>query len=745
MAHPQQQQQQQHQHPAPAAVHAPATAAQPASGPSGAAPQQADNSAAAKPARKQRAMHSRSDAERHGLATPSDTDLVLVIDTPPGGRCDPLHRTILPSRSSNNDQARRWVIQLLSDKSALAIPAPHLSKILSLGSVHTFDDLDSLTNSAEAAQHLSEPERAYFHAASAMRSSDSEGDERGYLATSTLPADSCHTHWSDLLTPASSVMTATKSHSSNGHRLVLRLAFNNAVVCSIARLHLTNYIDLFEGHPAPALHARTATAWKTSTSTSGADRAKLEITPYVPRYETTAVAGWPVGPDGPPSSALFMDFTEPLGNLDALRSFIAARAPHCTRWHVQDRPADATATVQFYHERQYRTELFALDGATSPPHGILRPLRLHYKERAPPAVQCCSFCGEPGHSATACPLAAQRRQLPLDNSTMDTSPPTGSGPGVCRLCYCPAPHHACQTPPEQRHCKLCNKQGHTSFSCAQYRSHWVPLAKPSASVPANPRPLYLAASQRGVSWSSIVSRPSPAAAQQQAPAPALQLYSPAHFPPLPSAPAALSSPAPSTASPPHSPAPSSPHSPSSPAALDQQTLISIAAAVMVQLLPHLSSALSPMITAAVTAEVAKITAHTNAILEELLEERAARLKTPPFPLPRSQSWVPPTRPLCVYMADTQPSPQTDLQRGPARAVDPAPAPAPALPTLPQHQPIQQIIVGHNAGSLAWNTTPPPTASSAPPLSQPAAHPPTALQHAGLQAAQQQAPPPHYHQ
>jgi hypothetical protein len=721
-------QQQQQQQQAGAAAPAPAAPAPPA--PASAAAGAAQGSAA-KPARKQRVMHSRGDTLRHGLSTPSSTDLVLTIDTPPGGRCDLLHRIHVPGRSNSNDQARRWVAQLLGDRSALAIPAPRLCRWLSYSTVQTFSDLDALTSSPAAAHHLSPAEHAYFTQAATRRSSDDEGDERGYLCSGTLPSDSCHQRWTDFLTPNSYVLSATKSRSSNGHRLVLRLSFVNEVIFHIIRLHLYDYVELWKGQDGSDAQTTAVAAWKAITSASGACKATLSISAYVPRYETTAVSGWPWGPDGPPANDNFMSFVEPLGNVSALRDFLAAKAPHCLRWHVQDRQADTTATIQFYHERQYRTELFALDGMTSGHHGIFRPLRLHYKQREPPAVQCCSFCGEPGHSARTCPLNQNEGTDVMAGSSSSPAPSFG----VCRLCYNPAPHHVCQTPPEQRHCKLCNKQGHTSFACAQYRSRWTPLAKPSASKPPNPRPLYIAASQRGATWSSVVAGPPAAAAQQPPPAPALPLHSAAHFPPLPSAAAAPGSPAPSTASLPASPAPSSPQSPSPlPAAADQLSLIaSVVGAVVAQLMPQLNSMFA--------AAFDKLSARTDALARELQEERAARLKPHLAPLlqpPVSWAAAAPA-PVSVYMSDAQPT----------APPHPQPRTAPATsPHLPHHgTQIGFQVANRDAFFNCAISNPQPlssttSASSAVPASSLA---PSALQTAGLTSAQQPASPPTYHQ
>lgn len=171
--------------------------------------------------------------------------------------------------------------------------------------------------------------------------------------------------------------------------------------------------------------------------------------------------------------------------------------------------------------------------------------------------------------------------------------------------------------------------------------------------------------------------------------------------------------------------------------MDQQALFTnMVTAVLAQLLPHLTS---------ISAEVAKLSARYDVLHAGLEEERAARLKTIPFPMLPLQQWTQPAPSLNAYMSDSQPSAQVDQQQCQASpAAPPIPcAPAPLVPSLPQ--PHQQITVGLNNGSLSWNSALPLPTSSALPFSPPAAHPYTALQHAGLPSAQQQAPPPHYQQ
>jgi hypothetical protein len=309
-----------------------------------------------------------------------------------------------------------------------------------------------------------------------------------------LPDAACHTRWTDYLTADSCIMAAGKTRSLDGHRLVVRLAFNNEIVQSIVHLHLTQYSMLLEDRNTNAtfLDEAAIITWKTATAATDC-ASQLTLGSYVPRYDTTAVTGWPLGPDGPPTSADFMDFSEPLGNRGALHAFIAERAPHCTKMQVHDRPTSGTVCVQFFHERQHRTELFNLDGMTAPQFGINHPLRLRYRQREPPATQCCSFCGMPGHPQAECPVPAEIR-LARD-SAMDTSsspaasnpdaqpgsagsaqlpPSTANQAGVCRSCYS-RDHQSCSLPPEQRRCNLCQAPGHTSFSCPQYRSRWAPL------------------------------------------------------------------------------------------------------------------------------------------------------------------------------------------------------------------------------------------------------------------------------
>lgn len=173
--------------------------------------------------------------------------------------------------------------------------------------------------------------------------------------------------------------------------------------------------------------------------------------------------------------------------------------------------------------------------------------------------------------------------------------------------------------------------------------------------------------------------------------------------------------------------------------MDHQALFTnMVTTVLAQLLPHLTS---------ISAEVAKLSARYDVLQAGLEEERAARLKTLPFPMTQLPQWSHHAPPLTVHMSDTQPSPQaeSDQQHSQARAAAPLITSAPALPTPSPPQPHQQLIVGLNAGSLAWNLTQPPTTSSASPSSPPAPHSSPALQHAGLPSAQHQAPPPHYHQ
>jgi hypothetical protein len=149
--------------------------------------------------------------------------------------------------------------------------------------------------------------------------------------------------------------------------------------------------------------------------------------------------------------------------------------------------------LQFIHEQQYRSELFALDRVISPQHGITRPLSLRYLQLESAAAQCCSFCGEADHTGQQCPLA--HAPLPSDGSQShhamrvsdsDSPPPSPSAhsphrAGVCRDCYSTEHQQTCYTPADARHCKLCRQRGHTSFRCAQYRAHWVSLSRPVES------------------------------------------------------------------------------------------------------------------------------------------------------------------------------------------------------------------------------------------------------------------------
>ena len=781
---PAQQQQQQQANPANSSSSSPQppAAGGPAAGGQGGG---ANSSGGQKP----RVVHSRSDTLLHQLNVPSDRDLTLVIDTPAGGRSQALHSTRLPSKNNSNDYARRYVAHLLGDKEALAIPSPRLHKGLFNFAIDSWAQLDHAIGVETAAERLLPAELDYYSLGHQWRTTAGVEDVRGYLLpslTASLPDSRCHLAWADHLMPSSYVMSAAKSRTHpGGHRLVLRLSFANAVVKDIIAFLLESYVALANDQPdqacehdAPSVIPDSfAAAWRATAARSGACRAMqgLAQSAYTPRYDTTAVYGWQIGPSGTPADPTFHHLNEPLGSMQKLREFIGLRAPHCGRFHVQERSGPGfhpLATIQFYHEPQYRNELFLLDGAVSPEHGIHRPLKLTLKQRLPPAMQACSVCGAAGHSGRSCPLLAQlpaiNQQAMHDNDAADPSlppaPPPAQLPRACHNCYSLEPQHSCQTPPEQRHCKLCSQRGHTSFTCGQYRSSWATLEKPAVTRPPNPRPQFIAATLRGCSWSAVAAAGSyNQAAAAAASAPAAQLYSAAHFPPLSSAPGLPPSPPPSTASPPPSPQSSTSSSSPAPLRLCEADRLQITADILSQLQSQQAKQTADAVTQALrlysqqqdasrAAERAQQEGFNKQMLSMMMDIRMGQQSPAAASYGHSIS--------AAMMSAPSASPAQQLLQPQPQPYPQAPATNSAFATpsasSPSSQPARgfgpettpQYVYNNTGPGLQFssvNMQLPPSSSPAHPAGPPPHSSLSAPQSAGLTNAQHQASPPHYQQ
>ena len=395
----------------------------------------------------------------------------------------------------------------------------------------------------------------------------------------------CHSSYLDYFTSRTAIIKSYKTPAKE-QRHVIRIGFNSPLVQLAMQRHLEQYIALLCPSPAPApTRADIAgmlpwqAEWTRRCIPTSAIHSHLQLAPYEYRYETTRVSGFTRGPDCHPPLEHHDNLAEPFGNLNSFLAFLSASAPHCYAGKVDYTP-DGRAYLQLVHEMPYRSELFRLNGMTSPRHGITRPLRLSYFQQQVPAARCCSHCGEGDHQAHGCPLRATSAPTATEaESDADMTGglpvhPAGHRAGVCRDCYSPEHQQTCDTDPATVTCRLCKEKGHTSFRCSRYRAQWVPLSLPASTAPMSTRPLIVSCIQRGVPWNAI------AASASLAPSisgPGLAPPPASAFPPLqPSTAAARVRPPAPPASPTDSlasPAPSqpvSPSSPASPASLDER-------------------------------------------------------------------------------------------------------------------------------------------------------------------------------
>ena len=742
--------------------------------------------------RKLRVIHSRGDTELHQLNEPSDRDLTLVIDAPPSVNSrSPLFRLRARRPSPGDDVARTQLAQLLSATHGLAIPAPRLPHLLSDAAVENWQQLRAVVDYRSGEEQLSQEEVSYY--LGGFNYLDGlGGDPRGFMVGSAgLPDSACHTTWLDYLAPSSYVISATSSKSTpGGRRLIVRLSFVNPIILHVVKTLLAAYVALANGQEDEGARRRNAPAvipepscrlWRSLASRSGVSGVvqSLACEDYVPRYVSTLVSGWPRGPltsDDPGTRGLFQHTYQPLGSLQALRHLIAARAPHCTRLHLH--PYNGRSfTVQFFHEAEYLRELFQLNGAVSPQHQIHSPLKLSFSAHAPPAAQCCSVCGVAGHQGRSCPqaapwleAAAARTQEAMSvDSHSEAAPSAPPLPRPCLNCYSLDPQHACQTQPDQRHCRLCDKRGHTSFTCAQYRAHWTPLVIPAVSHAPNPRPQHIVNAMRGRPWSQVVAAGVQASAVAQPPAaaqqpgqliapPAWPLQSATHFPPLQAATSLPPSPPPSTASLPPSPQSSVPSPPPSPpASFDMDAWM---AAAFLKFMPMLERTISSMVSQAIQQQLDQA---LPSLAQRMLSDHAA-----PFISKQLAASLTQQEPSAVaaygnsisaaMMSGPSASPAQQLLQPQPQPYPQAPATTSAFATpsasSPSSQPARgpgpeaspHYVSNNNMQySMVNNMLLPPStspANSAGPLPHPS---PSAPQSAGLMNAQHQAPPPNYQQ
>ena len=528
----------------------------------------------------QRARPTKTLIANLGLPTVSTTDLTLSIAFPPTIR-GRFTGDRLP-RHSNNDSKLVYAIGTVLTK-GLGIPAPRLLKAVSQHD--TFEDLSAALHrtwtTAQAPGPSASSQRAHFLAGLDESISTDSGSAVPLLATpSDEPAHNCHDQWHDFLNPSTD--TLASSTSPAGTRHVFRLAFNSHLVAQAVRAHLERHTRLLLPTGSSYLPSDLATmtpwqrTWVTAAARANAIHTVTAIEDYGIRYETTLLSGWTRGPDHLPTSSEGLDYNQLYGDNNRLLAYLARAAPHCFPCPMTTL-ADGTGSIQFVHEAQYRSELYRLQGATSPHHGITRPLRLDFKQLRRPVAQCCSACGSPGHTAHACTLRAASTDPAPDADKMEADEASLPTDGVvCRLCYSLTHRETCNTLPAQQTCKLCDEPGHTSFRCPRYKTSWVPLSIPPSTRPPNPRPAALIAHQRGLappSWSTVAAGTArPLSSHQPLP----HLADANAFPALPGV--VPASPTNSTASSP-SPHPTSPPSPASPAAQPSAAVVELKTAV----------------------------------------------------------------------------------------------------------------------------------------------------------------------
>lgn len=488
-------------------------------------------------------------------------------------------------RPTTNAQAACSLIYFLTK--TLDIPSPRLPILCSsLPSYADQRDLIAAIATRWATEPVALPPSA-THYLTALQQAHNDDNELAFFTTLlavplnllTSHPHLFHSQWCYYLNHRTGAMSSSLVGGAQRH--VIHLGLNTSLVKLAVTYHLTTYASRFhpsadiETHhgtdpPVPgyndldeSVRQWTRKAWKDHALTTS-----LHCSDYNIDYVTTSTTGWP------------FSFDEVYGNNTAFLAFLATAAPHCHPIPSLNRRG--TGTVIFVHELTHRSELFQLQGKSSPQHGITRPINVTFHQLKA-ATTCCSQCGEKGHRGKDCKVEITS-SLPADDSMTDsslpdsTSPdsslsaPSPSGPlhpSVCHTCYSPD-HQSCHLPPHQLRCKVCDGTGHTSWRCAQYKPRYVLLSPPRVSRPPNPRTLDSIRRQisRPVSWSEISaglsrapptlfpssSLPTTTALPQPSPLPPT-LASHAAFPPLPSAPLA---PASATDSCPSSPAPATP-------------------------------------------------------------------------------------------------------------------------------------------------------------------------------------------
>ena len=452
------------------------------------------------------------------LVSPKDLTLSIAFPATIRGR---FTGDRLPTHS-NNDSKLLYAIGTVLTK-GLGIPAPRLLKAVSqhdtASELHAALHATWPTNTATGNPS---PNRAAFleHLGTAI-STDSDIDTALLSTPSNEPACNCHDQWSDYLNPSTDTMSSAVSPTGTRH--IFRLAFNSSLVAEAVAAHLNRYLSLLRPTGVSFTPAELTTmdpwqrTWVTAAVRSNAIHTVATVAVYGIRYETTLLNGWKRGPDHHLAPGESAHFNQLYGDDNRFAAFLNRAAPNCFPRSFSTL-ANGDGSIQFIHEAQHRNELFRLQGASSPSHGITVPLSLEFKQLHRPTSHCCSVCGKPDHTAHACPLRGHSKEAAPDDGKMETDAvPLRDKEVVCRLCYSTAHQSTCNTAYADRTCLICGEMGHTSFHCASYKAFWVPLSVPLSTRPPNPRPSALIAYQRGlpaVSWSTMAAGNATAASHQ---------------------------------------------------------------------------------------------------------------------------------------------------------------------------------------------------------------------------------------
>lgn len=491
-------------------------------------------------------MPSRNKIIELGLPTVSDTDFVLSVRPNPDSR-GLTHRLLayeakLPPYGSQPTQHRQAIAQLLTDRTALNLRVPQIPVV-----VLTLNQDSSLDQQIDCSPANS-PLLPFLHA---MRDyTPNSPPLHLHPCLASLPRSLLIPSWATLLGPS----TRSLGHHDGTHPIVLSTP--NRWTREIISRFLRHHIDL-AARWGDARHDQLNSTsessadqeWVKATRATGAIRTGLEVMDYNIRYHYTQLSGFPTGPQYSVLPGQHVSPEELYGNNRLLHTFLLQAAPHCMPvFHVSAGGYTST-TITFYHEIQFRQELYDLQGRVSPQHGIVRPIRVRFEQCKKAASICCTYCWFGGHTSHVCPRNPEADIVEGDGSEAehDSSETVMRYPQrACHFCYgfdhletdCPVPVSA-------RYCTLCDSEGHSSFNCDNYKAKWVPLTplppRPTAGpgIPTNgskaasqsrrPNPIIT----QHTTWGSLYHPPRDPQADPHAP-PAPFLH-PSAFPPLPSA------------------------------------------------------------------------------------------------------------------------------------------------------------------------------------------------------------------